>query len=112
MESKEKFEVIVEAWNGMITGSRYDALSAFKEMKEGKITFAVFIAKLNDNEKRVFNIFSFVMIVAFTLGIDGESEQFLAISKSQKEYSEFIYDLQSGRIPTQRAENEGETLSE
>ena len=36
MESKEKFEVIVEAWNGMITGSRYDAFSAFKEMKEGK----------------------------------------------------------------------------
>ena len=34
MESKEKFEVIVEAWNGMITGSRYEAFRFFKEMKE------------------------------------------------------------------------------
>ena len=112
MESKEKFEVIVEAWNGMITGSRYEAFRFFKEMKEEKIPVDEFITKLDDNEQRVFNIFSFVMIVAFTLGIDGESEQFIAISKSQKEYSEFIYDLKNGHISTQRAVNKGETLSE
>ena len=112
MDSKEKFEVIVETWNAMITGSRYEAFRFFKEMKEGKIPVGEFLAKLNDNEMRVLNIFSFVMIAAFQLGINGESEQFLAISKSQKEYGEFIYYLQNGRSSTQRAENEGETLSE
>lgn len=107
MDSKEKFEVITEAWNSMIVGSKYEAFRFYKEKKEGKIPVGEFIAKLDDNEQRVLNIFSFVMIVAFQLGINGESEQFLEISKSHKKYGEFIYDLKNGRIPTKRAESKG-----
>lgn len=95
MNNNEVWNFVAEAWNAMIAASKTDAMREVKELNAGKITVNEFIAKIDENEKRVFHIFSFVMLLAFQLGLSGETEPFLSVSKSEKEYSDFIRRIMS-----------------
>lgn len=115
MTEREKaltvFEAVSNSWDAIIDGKRLSALRTAEKLKDGKITYNEYCDKIDREQMKVLHIFSFIIRMAFDLGISGSSDEFLKVAKKDKEFSDLIVDLQmlgdNFLRPTERAINKG-----